>query len=316
MIDQAQAVEPDVTERMAQFLESEDDAPELPEEDSAPVEEDAADEDAEESPAEPEALEVITHNGEEKQLTKAELKELAQQGFDYTQKTQQLAEERRYVEAEKANLQYQAQFQAQFTDQIAQAKAIEGQLAEYKAVNWSQWVDQIRQLSIEDPMQYQAEHARYQAARLQHDTLKESYQSQLQNLNQIQQQAQQVATKQQAELKARESQAMRQAIPEWKDDARAHAEWTKIQASLIKAGYEPDALNTIMDHRQVVIARKAMLYDEMMATGQKKVSAAPPSVKPGSTAKPTAAANDAKLRQGLKKTGNGEYAAKLIERLL
>lgn len=316
MDDQAiEAVESDPLERMIGILDEEDAPPgDEPANDVEEPEEEATEETEEEAP-QAEELETIVHNGEEKKLTKDELKSLAQQGFDYTQKTQQLAEERRAIEQERVFNQQQAQFQAQFTDQIAEAKALQSQLKQYDAVDWQQWVEQIRHLSIEDPLQYQAEHAKYQAARLQYDSLKETHNTKLQTLNHLQQQAQHAAAQQQEQLKAREAQAMRQAIPEWKDPARAQAEWSEIDAWLVKAGYEPGTVNTVMDHRHIVAARKAMLYDKLMASGKQKVATAPPpTAKPGSTAKPNT--DGKKLREALRSTGKGDYAAKLIERML
>lgn len=304
MTDQAlDAVESDPLERMIGILDEEEGdptgdepAPEEPED-----EEEATTEETEEEAPKAEELETIVHNGEEKQLTKAELKELAQQGFDYTQKTQQLAEQRRYVEQQEQYVRQQAQFAAQFTDQIAQVKAVEGQLAQWKQVNWTE-------LAQSDPMQYLSLHHQYTEA-------KEAYQTQIQQLSQLQQQAQQTAAQQQAQRLQQEAQAMRQAIPEWKDQARANAEMTELRQFLAQAGFGEQEIASVADHRQVTLARKAMLYDKLVAQGKQKVATAPPpTAKPGSTAKPNT--DGKKLRDELRRTGKADYAAKLIERML
>jgi hypothetical protein len=51
----------------------------------------------------------IVHNGEKKQVTQSELINLAQQGFDYTRKTQALAQQRREFEAQMAQYQQRQQ---------------------------------------------------------------------------------------------------------------------------------------------------------------------------------------------------------------
>jgi hypothetical protein len=296
-------------ERMTAFLEAEDgvdeegvgDEPVADSEDTE-TEADESDEEGDKPEEEAEALEEITHNGETKQLTKAELKELAQQGFDYTQKTQQLAEQRRYVEEQYNAIQVQAQIQAQFTDQIAEVKGIEAQLAQFKQVNWSE-------LAQTDPMQYLSLHHQYTEA-------KEAYQDKINGLNQLQTQAQQAQQHHAAQRLALEAQAMKQAIPEWKDAKRATAEMGELRQWLAQNGLSEAEIASLADHRQVTIARKAMLYDKMLKSGQKKVTAAPPTTKPGAKQTNTTTANDAKIRQALKKTGKGDYAAKLIERLL
>lgn len=300
--DQPQGVETDPLARMMDVLDEEEgEAPAEAESDEPEAEEPEQSEEEAEEATKAEELETITHNGEEKQLTKAELKELAQQGFDYTQKTQQLAEARRYVEQQAQFNQQQAQFQAQFTDQIAEVKATESQLAQWKQVNWTE-------LAQTDPMQYLSLHHQYTEA-------KEAHQSQLQNLSQLQQQAHQTAAQQQAQRLTQEAQAMKQAIPEWKDQTRANAEMTELRQFLAKTGFGEQEIASVADHRQVAIARKAMLYDKLMASGKQKVATAPPpTAKPGSTAKPNT--DGKKLREALRTTGNGDYAAKLIERML
>lgn len=108
---------------------------------------------------------------------------------------------------------------------------------------------------------------------------------------------------------------MRQAIPEWKDQARANAEMTELRQFLAQAGFGEQEIASVADHRQVTLARKAMLYDKLVAQGKQKVATAPPpTAKPGSTAKPNT--DGKKIREALKTTGKGEYAAKLIERML
>ncbi len=304
MDDQAPgAVDADPLSLMMGLLDAEDDEPT---DDTATEPEDEADENAEEADAKsseeaPQELETIVHNGEEKKLTKDELKELAQQGFDYTQKTQQIAEQRRYLEQQEAAIQQRAQFAAQFTDQLAQAKALQGQLEQWQKVNWIE-------LAQTDPMQYLSLHHQYNDA-------KEAYQAQVQSLTQAQQNAQQAEQQQRAERLAREAQAMTQAIPEWKDTARANAEMGELRSWLAKTGVSEQEIESISDHRHVAIARKAMLYDKLVAQGKQKVSTAPPpTAKPGSTAKPNTDGN--KMRDALKRTGKGDFAAKLIEQML
>jgi DNA repair exonuclease SbcCD ATPase subunit len=163
-------------------------------------------------------------------------------------------------------------------------------------------------LAQSDPMQYLSLHHQYTEA-------KEAYQTQIQQLSQLQQQAQQTAAEQQAQRLQREAQAMRQAIPEWKDQARANAEMTELKQFLAHAGFGEQEIASVADHRQVTLARKAMLYDKLVAQGKQKVATAPPpTAKPGSTAKPNT--DGKKIREALKTTGKGEYAAKLIERML
>jgi len=251
---------------------------------------------------EEQADEEITHNGETKLLTKTALKELAQKGFDYTHKAQILAEDRRVLAEQQQQANARAQFQNQFISQLTEAKAIETQLAQYKAVNW-------QQLAAEDPMQYLTLNQT-------HQDLKEQYNSKVNEINHLHGQAQETQAKQQTELLQREAQAMMQAIPEWKDTGKATAEMSELKTYLAKAEFSQQEITGIFDHRHVTIARKAMLYDKMLSAGSKKVQAAPPTAKPGVRQQNPNSAQDKDLRQRLKQTGSGDYAAKLIERML
>ena len=57
---------------------------------------------------------TIRWNGEERKLSKAELIEQAQKGFDYTQKTQEVAEQRKAHEAERQAFEQQRALQQQY----------------------------------------------------------------------------------------------------------------------------------------------------------------------------------------------------------
>lgn len=307
MDDQAiEAVASDPMDQMMEYLEAEDEETEVGEEPEA-EETETGDEESDEATEEEaapaaEEFEEITHNGEVKKLSKSELKELAQQGFDYTQKTQQLAEQRRQLDAMQQSFQQQAQIQAHLSDQLANVKAIEGQLAQWKQVNWTE-------LAQTDPMQYLTLNHQYSEA-------KEAYNNQIQTLNYMQSQVQTLTTQQQAQRLQMEAQALKQAIPEWKDGAKAEADMGAVRSFLASNGFNDAEIASVMDHRHVVVARKAMLYDQMMKNGKAKVASAPPVAKPGSTASKPTNTSKQKVAQALKKTGRSEYAAKLIEGLL
>jgi len=303
MSDQATAVEASPLDRMMQFVENDAIGGDIPEdeEQEETLQAEGEEPEVEEEPVE-EPLEEITHNGELKKLTKTELKELAQKGFDYTSKTQQIAEERKVLEDQKRYTAEQAQFQNSFIAQIAEAKAIESQLAQFKQVNW-------QQLASDDPMQYLSLNQT-------HQDLKEQYNAKVNEINELHGKAKQAHSQQKAELLQREAQAMMQAIPEWKDSAKASAEMSEMKQYLAKSGFGQQEVEAIFDHRQVAVARKAMLYDKMMATGQKKVQAAPPAARPGGKQQTQNSSQNTELRQRLRKTGSGDYAAKLIENMI
>jgi hypothetical protein len=75
-----------------------------------------------------------------------------------------------------------------------------------------------------------------------------------------------------------ESARLLEVLPEWKDTAKATAEKDQLAKYLRGYGFSAEQLNSLTDHRDVLIARKAMLYDALMAQKPavtKKVQAAP-----------------------------------------
>lgn len=78
-----------------------------------------------------------------------------------------------------------------------------------------------------------------------------------------QQQQQHTHRKWIAEQLKREDRALQQAIPEWRDANRAQSEKQKVRQYLTSLGFGDHEISHLADHRAVLIARKAMLYDEM-----------------------------------------------------
>lgn len=105
--------------------------------------------------------------------------------------------------------------------------------------------------------------------------------------------------------------------PEWKDEATFKADREKITKSLTEAGYKPEEISAIADHRALVIADKARKYDELMAAKSevvKKIEKLPPKhERPG-------VSSDGQVNktamQSLRKTGSIDDAAGAIRSLM
>lgn len=308
MSDQAQAVD-DPHARMMGILEAEEtpsdeDEPALQAEGEEPEELEASEEtDEAEEEAEEEATEVITHNGEEKVLTKSALKELAQQGFDYTQKTQALADQRRAVEAREQVLQTQVAIHTQLSDVVAEVKSLDSQIAQYKQVNWSDLAEQ-------DPVQYLKLNQTYRDLKEARDEKAQEYNQQAQHLSQVQAQNREQALQAEAKLLA-------QKVPEFAGPKASEVK-AQLASFLTAEGFSPAEVGSIMDHRMVSVAWKAAQYDKLKAAKpeiNKRVAEAPKLVKGKQPVnQQTSASRD--LREKLRRTGDSETAAKLIEQML
>jgi hypothetical protein len=109
------------------------------------------------------------------------------------------------------------------------------------------------------------------------------------------------------------------AIPDWKDQKKATAEKTMLLEFGQKIGFTPDELKNVVDHRAVVLLRKAALYDQMMSKrGQIKpvTNNGPRPAKPGAAGRVSATTEATRAQQRLAKTGRVDDAANAIYQLL
>lgn len=300
-------------QRMMALLEAEDAfTEEEPEEQEAEeVEEPAEDveegEEEESQEEEPQATVKLKVNGEEIEKPLDEVVSLAQQGMDYAQKTQALAEQRREVEsyaqaikAQEQQFQQQVELQQALIQDIAKVTAIDQQLAQYGQVNW-------QALSDQDPVEAQKLFFTY-------TQLQNQRQQMVGELSGKQQQIQQAQQQRLAEEVKRGQEVLAKEIPNWSKETAQ-----ELRSIGKEYGFSDEELGSIVDPRHVKVLWEAAQWRKLQKnpTVEKKVSQAKPMVKPGS--KDTKQANTAQVKQtldALKKTGKQEYAQKLIERML
>lgn len=309
MTDQAQAVDDsDVQARMAQYLEAEDAQPEEPEEPEteeqegeepeAEAEETEAEAEAEAEPEE-EVLE-LSWNGETKALKKSEVVELAQKGFDYTQKTQALAEERKSLAAQAEAIQQQAYINSHLSGKMAEIKAVENQIAQYKAVNW-------QELAQTDPMQYLTLNQTFQQLKEQRGELVGEYQHAANQLTQAQQ-----AHK--AKQLEHEMRLMAEAIPELRGP-KAQETQRDLSTYLQQYGFTDAEIGSIADHRMVKVIYDAVRFARLKSSQPevKKRMAEAPKVVKGKQPAPNSAARE--LRDRAKRGDESAMIALLAKTL-
>jgi hypothetical protein len=113
------------------------------ENDSEVVEGDESEEDGEQQPVEPELVDV-EYEGKVHKLP-PELKDALLRTADYTRKTQEVAEQRKAIEAQKAEVDKAYQTSQEVIEARAIIHNVDSQLKQYEGVNW-------QQLENEDPM--------------------------------------------------------------------------------------------------------------------------------------------------------------------
>jgi hypothetical protein len=72
-----------------------------------------------------------------------------------------------------------------------------------------------------------------------------------------------------------EQQKLQEKLPEWRDSKVQAGESRAIAEMLIQHGYSQEELGTLADHRALLLARKAMLYDKLIAVRQKQTPPQP-----------------------------------------
>lgn len=283
---------------------------EEPEDEETEDDEPDAEADEEEDSDEEQTAEVVKLkvNGEEVEKPLDEVVALAQQGLDYTQKTQQVAEQRKELEALQEQLngatkqfQEQQQLNNVLIEDVAKITALDQQLAQYQNVDW-------QQLSDSDFVEAQKLFFQYNQLQQQRTDAVSRFESK----------RQEALTKQQqlvADQVRKGKEQLAKEIPNWSQQTTQ-----EVISTGKEYGFTDAELNSIIDPRHVKVLHDAMQWRKLKSKDsvtKKKVASAKPVVKPGSKdQKQVATASAKKMRDQLRKTGSSEVASKLIENLL
>jgi hypothetical protein len=264
-------------------------------------------EEEEQSEDEVPAILKLKVNGEEVEKPLDEVVALAQQGLDYTQKTQQVAEQRKELEdyakgiqAQEAIFRQEVELQNVLINEVAQITSLDQKLAAYQNVNW-------QQLSDNDFVEAQKLFFTYNQLQQDRNQLVSQFEAKKQEVVQKQ-------TQLMSEKIAKGKEILAKEIPNWSPETN--------QALLSTGkdyGFSDAELNSIVDPRHVKVLHDAMQWRKLQknSTVKNKISNAKPVVKPGAKdSKSEANSNHRNLREQLRKTGKSDAATKLIENML
>jgi hypothetical protein len=259
--------------------------------------------DEEELQEEPQRF-TVKAAGEEKEVTLDELMQGYQLGADYTKKTQEVAEQRKAVEADQ-----QAIIEAQqVRDTYAQRlKSVEEFLE--TTTNSS---EDLAKLKENDPIGY--------AMKVAENTEKKEQLAQVRAEQQRLAQEQQVAHQQRMiQFVQEEAKKLSQVLPEFSDPIKGEQLRNEIRNYGKSIGFTDQELANVYDSRHFVILNKARLYDQLQKSKPsvtKKVAKAPKMVKPGTKVKEGDRDVRKKQMQKLKQTGKARDAAALFENFI
>ena len=268
-------------EALLSLLEPEEETPETEEaqpteeEESQPVEEDESfeeeseeeeeAEEAEEESEEPEGEEeeelyAVTVNGEEVAVSLDELLSGYSRQSDYTRKTQEIATDRKEMEAlqqqynsEVAKIQQERQ---QYMDTLTNIISNQGgELEKFANVDW----DSLRE---SDPIEYV--------------TTREQYREAQERIQGLQQEQARAAQTQQAQMKQAQHEMLQvekgklvEALPEWGKPEKQKELAENLQSYAKEQGFTAEELNSLVDHRSVLVLLKAQKYDQLQKSNVK-----------------------------------------------
>ena len=245
-------------------LETEEAQP-TEEEESQPIgedesfEEETEEESEEEESEEPdgeseEVLYAVTVNGAEQQVTLDELMSGYSRQSDYTRKTQDVAKERKQM----------GELQAQHASEIRQARAERQQYLEslnqiigntasnldkFANVDWESLKDS-------DPIGYVTRREEFREA-----------QEKVQSMQREQYVAQQKNIEDERHMRSRalqeENGKLVEALPEWAEPEKQKKLVSDIRGYASSQGFTEEELNSLVDHRSLLVLMKAQKYDAM-----------------------------------------------------
>jgi hypothetical protein len=296
-------------------VEQADAAPEQPQE--APQEQaqsdeltadDLPDESEGAAPSAGEEFEIV-HNGQQHKLNREETIRLAQQGFDYTQKTQALAENARQASERLQRIAELEQVLPAVSSDLATVKAFEAQLQGFQNVDWVK-------LATDDPLEYPRVRAQY-------DQLVNGYRAAYQQYQDKGAAVNQQLGRLKAEQLQQEAAMLPQIMPAWKDPAKLEAARTEMQQYLQSLGLDVKAVSS--KYLDSAFAMKTLWqsiqYERLQKAKTEKVKQlrqASPVVRPGASqpAANSGAERERKAVERLRKTGDlTDAAAVLLNRM-
>lgn len=201
---------------------------------------------------------TLKHDGKEFTLKQSEVVDLAQKGYDYTQKTMAVAKDREAVEAEKAKVsEVRQKLDGAVGEQVARLQAIEQFMAsQLGSPPPAEWASQDVAYYIAQKEQYEARKGQLEEAR-----------NAITQLQQEQARQRQAWIAQQAEATER---ALRDTLPGWNDNTL-----NELVEYAGKAGIDQRNADSVLLQKGFwELAHKAKAYDALLAkkAEQKPVS--------------------------------------------
>lgn len=247
---------------------------------------------------------IVEVDGEE--ITVEELKAANLRQRDYTRKTQELAEQRKALEAQYSEIERERAQYAQMLPALQQRLEQKEQ-----EPDWDTLYDTDPTMAAKAERQWRKQQEERQAQIA-------AVQAEQQRVQALQQQKMQ---QMQEQYVTQQREMLPEVIPEWRDSKVAAQEATQIRDFLLGEGFTEQDIGGLTNATLVKLARKAMLYDRgetrVTAAKAKPKKARAKTLKSGTKASQPRPKSDAqKAIQNAKQSGRVQDAASAIKALL
>ena len=241
--------------------------------------------------------------GEEKELTLTELKSLAQQGADYTKKTQQVAEQRKALQAEQQAIEEAKYMRDAYAERL---QAME------QLLNAQQPMEDLESLKESDPIGYAVRVAEMS----QNKEKLYAIQAERQRIAELQQAEQQQGMQQ---YLSQQAAVLSESLPEYSDPVKGEALRSDLRTFAKNLGFSDQELSAVRDARHVMALYKAMQYDKLQQSKpqlNKRVSEPPKTIKSGNSNTAVNTDQHKKAMAQLQKSGKVRDAASAFENFI
>ena len=255
-----------------------------------------------------ELLYAVNVGGEEQEVTLDELVSGYSRQSDYTKKTQEIAEQRKSMEAYQQKVQAEInqiqEERAQYVNAINQyVEGMTSSMQQFKDINW----EELRQIA---PIEYM--------------TKKEEQRDFLDKIEGAKRQQAEAMAKAEQEHKSQFAETVRveqgkliEKLPAWGDQDKRQKIASEMREYAVKNDFSNEELDMLNDHRAFVVLYKAMEYDKQKKANPraKKVRNKPRVVRTGAPVSKASRNKTARAKtmNRLKESGSDRDAALLLE---
>ena len=282
-----------------EVIEDDEIIEEEPEEDE---EEELEEDQVEEEESEQPQLYTIKIDGVDTEVTLEELQNGYSRQRDYTRKTQELAQQRKAIEAQQQEVSQKDAIYSQLLPRME--STLKGELEnepDWNALYEADPIAYVREKDVWNEKKQKLQAVQAESKRIQEES----------NVEQQKKFQQFVEYGQQQLLNL---------IPEWQDNKIASREKTAIKDYAMNVlGYTQQEIDAVYDYRQLMGLRNGWLYNKTQQATKVKPTekkAAARTARPGTSNVPKSTTPVKRAKQRLAKTGKVQDAAKLFEQII